>query len=339
MMYWSARRDFRVIPHLVAIFADFCRIYLTLLIWKKVRGRRRILMIGQIEYMGDIVAAEPLSRVARLKYPASSIVWAARKPFRELVACFPAVDHVVVVRCLTEWMLLRSSGLGEIIWDLHIAGHICPKCSAALVKAGSASAITYKTYYDFGNLQTIQCLSAGIPAVDDAPVLPPDDAARSEVDALGLPRRFVVLHCTSNDRARDWSQAKWNQLAEYIANSCGLPIIEIGLRSVVAESREGQSRSLCGQLSILETAEVIRRAALFVGLDSGPAHLANAVGTPGVILLGKFHSWQNHMPYSGPYQTGFGADLIRTPGPLVDLPVEAVTRAVSLRLDKTTPKS
>ena len=60
---------------------------------------------------------------------------------------------------------------------------------------------------------------------------------------------------------------------------------------------------MAGMLSILETAEVIRRAELFVGIDSGPAHLANAVATPGVILIGQYNAFKRFMPYSGLYAT------------------------------------
>ena len=40
-----------------------------------------------------------------------------------------------------------------------------------------------------------------------------------------------------------------------------------------------------GQLSLRETAALIESANLFIGPDSGPAHLAAAVGTPAVVLF------------------------------------------------------
>ena len=68
---------------------------------------------------------------------------------------------------------------------------------------------------------------------------------------------------------------------------------------------DGNYSNLCGQSGIAETAEDdSRRAALFIGIDSGPAHLANAVKTPGVILLGRYLTWDYYMPY-----TGFYADV------------------------------
>ena len=82
----------------------------------------------------------------------------------------------------------------------------------------------------------------------------------------------------------------------------------------------------------METAEVIRRADLFIGIDSGPAHLANAVGTPGVILLGAYGGFRSYLPYSGGYATGMAADIIRADGPAADVPAAAVYDAAMRRL-------
>jgi ADP-heptose:LPS heptosyltransferase len=40
-----------------------------------------------------------------------------------------------------------------------------------------------------------------------------------------------------------------------------------------------------GRLSLVELAAVLDRAALMIGADSGPAHMAAAVGTPTVVLF------------------------------------------------------
>ncbi len=87
--------------------------------------------------------------------------------------------------------------------------------------------------------------------------------------------------------------------------------------------------NLCGRLSILETAEVIRRSALFIGIDSGPAHLANAVGTPGVILLGDFLGFRRYMPYSGGYKNGTNGRIVYADRTVRNIPADAVLREIS----------
>ena len=58
---------------------------------------------------------------------------------------------------------------------------------------------------------------------------------------------------------------------------------------------------LVNRTSLLETAEVIRRARFYIGIDSGPAHLANAVKTPGIVLLGRIGYFRQYTPFTGFY--------------------------------------
>lgn len=69
----------------------------------------------------------------------------------------------------------------------------------------------------------------------------------------------------------------------------------------------------------------------FVGIDSGPAHLANAVQTPGVILLGRHGVFRQYMPFTGFY-AGSAPDVkvVRNlVGDVCDLPVSDIKEAVS----------
>jgi ADP-heptose:LPS heptosyltransferase len=58
---------------------------------------------------------------------------------------------------------------------------------------------------------------------------------------------------------------------------------------------------LSGQTSLLHSAEIIRRARLSVGAETGMAHLAAALGKPHVVILGGGH-FGRFMPTS-PYTT------------------------------------
>jgi len=59
-------------------------------------------------------------------------------------------------------------------------------------------------------------------------------------------------------------------------------------------------RSLVGQLSLRETAELMAAAGVVVGNDSGLSHIAAAVGTPTIMLFGPTpHESLGSMPDSG----------------------------------------
>jgi heptosyltransferase-3 len=227
-------------------------------------------------------------------------------------------------------MRLHATGIFGETWDLHHRGRICGGCCIPVTKPGPGP--DSDNYYRFGNLIAAQCLSAGIPPMPGGPALFPPPRAVAKVDRLGLPGRFVAIHCLSNEDIREWPAPSWGRLVAAITRDLLVDVIELGLRPLVIEHDGERTRSLCGQLTILETAEVIRRAALFIGIDSGPAQLANAVGTQGVVLLGTYRGLDDYMPYSGGYQDGSIADLLRGAGAVANLPVETVLTAVARRL-------
>lgn len=322
--------DFRTIPHLLAVFMSMLRNTRELRRWRRDGGRT--LALALIEHMGDIIAAEPMSRRARNQHPDARIGWIVRKPYRDVVENYSSIDKIITVECMTEWLMLWGARTTDQVWDMHISGRPCLKCGIAFHKPGKPGKITYSTYYNHGNLLAVNCLSADQPVINDAPQIIPDAAAVRAVDDLALPPRIIVIHCKSNEASRDWVVDKWRALVQWITHQTEYIVCEIGSQPQVVKSADPAMRSLCGTLSIMQTAEVIRRAALFVGIDSGPAHLAHAVGTPGVILLGRYATFETYNPYSAGYADGTLADLLRGDGVAANIEVEAVIAAASRRL-------
>lgn len=298
---------------------------------KRQDRERPIIAIGLVGHLGDIVAAEPVARYLRREHPHAYLVWAVEDRYRELVEHHPSLDAILPLGCLTEWIHLAGSRAFDQVVDLHVQGRDCALCKQPLFKSGGDRGINFDTYYTFGNLLHVFCRTAELPPLDERPRLHVPDAVRQRVDGLSLPSTYVVIHCTSNEQERDWTAAKWQELTERIVASTALAVVEVGLRPVVRDSLPGYV-DLCGTLSVLETAEVLRRAEAFVGIDSGPAHLANAVATPGVILLGHYGPYLRRMPYSGGYADGSNATVIHWEGPSAEIPVERVLEAMRLRL-------
>jgi heptosyltransferase-3 len=334
-LYWGYRRDPRHIGHRVHILARTIWSGAHLWLIRIIYFRRKLVVIGMIGAMGDIVACEPISRAARRQFPNAHIVWVVRQPFAEIVARFEAVDTRLVVTCLTEWMLLAAFRPPCTVWNLHLADAYCAKCRAPMPHYGRAAGVTSDTYYGLGNLLANACQCAGVSILDDAPRFDPGETARHAVEALRLPDRFVLLHCASNDPNRNWLDESRNELAIFIHETLGWSIVEVGLAPVTQGAKSGLYIDLCDKISLPEMAEVIRRASLFIGIDSGPAHLANAMRTPGVLVFGRFHHWDRYMAYSGYYETG-GADILWADGPASHLPVTEVEKAVELRIAHAT---
>jgi ADP-heptose:LPS heptosyltransferase len=72
---------------------------------------------------------------------------------------------------------------------------------------------------------------------------------------------------------------------------------ESPLAEELEQQLPGRTVNLCGRSTLGETAALLRRCRLYVGAESGGAHLACAVGVPNVVLLGGGH-FGRFMPYS-----------------------------------------
>lgn len=103
---------------------------------------------------------------------------------------------------------------------------------------------------------------------------------------------FVLVHpgTSAYGRAKRWPLERFAELARAIEREWSLPTIVAwgpGERAL-AESivAQGPARLALETKSLLDLAELLRAAKLYVGADSGPLHLAAAVGTPSVALFG-----------------------------------------------------
>jgi lipopolysaccharide heptosyltransferase II len=150
--------------------------------------------------------------------------------------------------------------------------------------------------------------------VDAAPVLcvQPEDAEHARVliaatepvslfgahldGALGRQTvPLVALHAgAQNGRAKRWPTASWAALADLLIAQLGARVCFTGTAadaSVVAAIRrcmrhERVAADLCGRTTLADLAALLDQCDLLISGDSGPLHIACAVGTPAVGLYG-----------------------------------------------------
>jgi ADP-heptose:LPS heptosyltransferase len=110
-------------------------------------------------------------------------------------------------------------------------------------------------------------------------------------ESENLDRAYALLHAIPGNPLKQWRPEGFAQMANYIHGRLGLVPVMVG----TVEDRENIShiisaasvdmKDFSGKLSLLEFAEFAKSASLFVGVDSGPAHIAGATGVPTVILF------------------------------------------------------
>src|SRR6185295_17792356 len=135
----------------------------------------------------------------------------------------------------------------------------------------------------------------GLPVTDKAPSLRyevhPKEAEKMQAALRN--RKYVVIHPGSLFATKRWDAGRFAHVARELQAE-GFTIALTGgpgEESVVIDvAREVPGTAILLGLTIPELAELIRGAKLYVGNDSGPMHLASAVGTPTVAVWGSSDS-------------------------------------------------
>ena len=103
---------------------------------------------------------------------------------------------------------------------------------------------------------------------------------------------FIACNVGGKIQVKDWGREKWQTLLSRIAirrSQFGLVVIgasdERERGAELCRSWLGPTLNLSGELTPRESAAVLQKAALFIGHDSGPMHLAAAVGVPCVAIF------------------------------------------------------
>jgi heptosyltransferase-1 len=114
---------------------------------------------------------------------------------------------------------------------------------------------------------------------------------------------YVLASPLAGWRAKQWPFERYTELAGWLKRDLGLTLV-INMPPDSTEAIEGTFRHVSGIAGLIHAT---RRATAVLGLDSGPMHLAAAVGIPGVALFGPTDPARN-----GP--AGVSFTVLRDPG-------------------------
>jgi ADP-heptose:LPS heptosyltransferase len=110
-----------------------------------------------------------------------------------------------------------------------------------------------------------------------------------EINRNGRP--VIVLHPGPTWPVREWPLQRWCELADLVRARTSAIMIKIGTDlDSMRRSRPvppiPHTADWTNGLSVIETVALLEQASAFVGIDSGPLHLAGVLGTPSVGLFG-----------------------------------------------------
>ncbi len=123
--------------------------------------------------------------------------------------------------------------------------------------------------------------------------LPIPSAARQRAESAlaGVARPYVVLNLGASKPKNLWAAERWAELTRRIGDELGRPVLWTGgpqdvQRARAAARSASPARDLVGATDLKTLAAILEGASLVVSCDTGPMHIAVAVGAPVVGLFG-----------------------------------------------------
>jgi lipopolysaccharide heptosyltransferase II len=147
----------------------------------------------------------------------------------------------------------------------------------------------------------MRLVGLAVPDLADTPPVRPrlhvPDAARERARGLLAPAAGAVcvgIHASGGRPVKQWHLGRFAEVATALGREYGVAIVLTGTLAEAAIVREVEASipsdvrvlNLCGPGDVLDLAAVLERLDVFVTGDTGPMHLAAAVGTPVVALFG-----------------------------------------------------
>jgi heptosyltransferase-2 len=297
------------------------------------------LLVRATNWVGDVVISLPALRAIRTHHRGDRISVLARPWVAELYRLLPEVDEVLVEE--PKGRHAGAAGRAALCAELRERRFdrviLLPRSFQTAWTAWRAGIperwgyrgelrspfLTHPVAFEarpgehelWRHLRLVAATGVPVPEVPDATWPVPDAlrrSARARLAEAGLPKGpFVAAHVASfAHEAKRWPEERFAALFERLAAERGLPVVLLGsaaeapMNARVASLAPGaRVVDLAGKTSLPEVLGVVAEAELFVGNDSGLAHLANAAGTPTTVVFGPTDPDATR-PWDGPRADG-----------------------------------
>lgn len=150
------------------------------------------------------------------------------------------------------------------------------------------------------DLMKIFCSDVYVPKIDLA--IDGSDSLKNIASGLDLTKKYTVIHPFTSNPAKKIEDDFWASLVGRLKNSCAKNIVIVGSKEEMEEASQLSEKlkvdNLAGRLSLRNLAAFFKyNCSVFVGLDSGPMHLASIIGVP-VIGLFKASNAKRWGPFA-----------------------------------------
>lgn len=274
----------------------------------------RNILVVRLGAMGDVLHALPAVSTLHAGFPEAAITWMVDPKWAVLLHGNPAVTRIVTFdRRRWESITAARAALRNTAFDVALdfqgliksalAARFLARCRVrwgfdrSQVREKPAAwfydrtCMTSSAHVVDQNVELAMAAGAKVRCLDT-----PMPAGRPEGNLPAEP--FVLTSPMAGWTSKQWPPEYFAELARLIAP---VPLVLNGAPGAEAELRAlgaGLSNTPVHLSGIEGLIDATRRAAAVVGVDSGPLHIAAALGKPGVAIFGPTDPARNG-PYGG----------------------------------------
>ena len=294
-------------------------------------GSLRILVI-KLRYLGDVLLTTPVFDALRSRFPSAFIAALVNKGTEDMLTGNPAINKIFTLERDPKFLpdlqkqIRLISEIRNCKFDLALDLMWNDRAAVFAWLSGARRRWSYKTERKKGlhrsllftdlitpeprlhiierHLEIAKALGCFIlPAKPSLYWSPQDqkvceDVLHSHGISGNLP--FVVLHPSSNAHHKVWTVEGYAALCDDLLEKrairtiliCGKDEEELRMNRAICALAKSRPLNLGSQLTLKQSAVLLSRAILFIGIDSGPMHMATAVNTPVVAIFGPSRIWR-----------------------------------------------
>lgn len=263
------------------------------------------LLVVKLSSLGDVLHALPAVHALKLGLNAA-IDWVTQTPYVDLVRCCPDVERVIVFDRRHAWRTLRpflaELRAADYEWIVDLQGLL----KSALVTRLARGARRIGPSFHREGARWFYTAVAGPRdkqrhAVEEnldvarylgLPVPPPEFPLALPLRLLGEPPPRVALLPHSRWSSKNWPVASFVEVGRELQDHVGATLYLLGGAEEAAvcaqmeKELKGPVVNLAGQTTLVQLGGVLKEMNLVIANDSGPMHLAAAVGTPVLAIFG-----------------------------------------------------
>ena len=286
------------------------------------------ILIVKLSAIGDVIHATPVLCALRERFPKAYLAWAVEKAGGTLLEGHRALDELIVLprgwlkSPKRVWQLRRR--LHGLRFDVAIDVHSLTKSAILARLSGAPRRIGFGNRWGRElspwlnnqrvdtngphmiehNVGLLQPLGIERPRIRFE--LPPYEAEQATIDQYvaetDVAQGFCLINTGAGWPSKLWPSHRYAAVARHLLQAWAMPSVvawagdeERAMAERIVAASDGAAR-LAPPTTLRELACLARRATFFIGSDTGPLHLAVAVGTPCVGLHGPWPA-ERHGPY------------------------------------------